>query len=544
MVVRTRIALGRGPRANHARTAHQSLKQKRLNAPASPLDPRQGLRAKTLSGLRWSFTSTGVSTLIQIAHMVIMARLLAPADFGLVALATAFLLFGTYFAQLGVGQALMQRLTLSEREIRTAFTTSALLGLLMAATFYLAAPFAEAVVQVPGVVSVIQMLALSMVITGLGMTALSLLQRELRFRALAVIEVGTYFVGYVLVGITLALLGFGVWSLVFASLCQGLLRTVAAYAMTRHASSPLLGWLEIKTLYGYGGKYSATQFLHVSRHALITAAVGRVAGVSALGLFDRARMLVQLPFEKLAATVAKVLFPAMSRVQTDTQTLARIFLLQKALIAAIFLPTLAGMAVNADVLIAVLLGPQWSEAAGIVPFLATVVGIVFLGHFSRVMADVKALMNQRLVIESGQLVLLAGALLVGARYGLTGLLIAMIVAEVVAYLAYVHLMQRHLAISWNRLLKALVPGVIATVVIGVGLTASKIGLVDTGLPAGVLLMAQVVLGGALLTALWISPVFSSLRAEVLELVSPRNGIGTAPPLGTGTMIWRLLLGQR
>jgi lipopolysaccharide exporter len=515
-----------------------------LNVPATPQDPRQGLRAKTLSGLRWSFTSTGVSTLIQIAHMVIMARLLAPADFGLVALATAFLRFGTYFAQLGVGQALMQRLTLSEREIRTAFTTSALLGTFMAAAFYVAAPLAVAVVQAPEVVPVIQMLGLSMVITGLGMAALSLLKRELRFRELALIEVGSYVVGYVFVGITLAVLGFGVWSLVFAALCQGLLQTIAAYAMTRHSSSPLLGWVEIKTIYAYGGKVSATQFLNVSRHALMTSAVGRVAGVSALGLFDRARMLVQLPFEKLEATVTKVLFPAMSRVQTDTQTLAKIFLLQKALVAAVFLPTLAGMAVSADVLIAVLLGPQWFDAAGIVPFLATVVGIVFLGHFSRVIADVKALMNQRLVIESGQLALLAVALLVGTRYGLTGLLIAIIVAEVVAYLAYAHLMQRHLAISWSRLLKTLVPGVVATIVVGVGLAASKTGFYDAGLPAGVVLMAQVVLGGALLTALWISPVFSSLRAEALELVSPRSSLGPEQRLGAGNMIWRLLLGQR
>jgi lipopolysaccharide exporter len=511
-------------------------------APAAPQDPRQGLRTKTLSGLRWSFTSTGLSTLIQIVHMVIMARLLAPADFGLVALATAFLRFGTYFAQLGVGQALMQRLTLNESEIRTAFTTSVLLGVLLATVFYLAAPFAQVVVEASEVVPVIQVLALSIVITGLGTTALSLLKRELRFRGLAIIEVGSYVIGYVFVGITLAVLGFGVWSLVFAALCQAVLQTMAAYAMTRHASRPFLGWPEIKTLYGYGGKYSATQFLNVTRHALITAAVGRFAGVSALGLFDRARMLVQLPFEKLEATITKVLFPAMSRIQTDTQALARIFLLQKALVAAFFLPTLAGMAVSADILIVVLLGAQWIEAASIVPFLAAAVGIVFLGHFARVIADVKALMNQRLVIEVGHLVFLAAGLFAGARYGLSGLLVGIILAETLAYLAYVHLMRRHLAISWNELGKALVPGAIATTVVGAGLATSSAAFSELALPGIVVLLGQVLLGGALLIGFWISPVFSSLRTDLLSLAWTSDSGSVHRRQGTGNTLWRLLLG--
>lgn len=503
-----------------------------------------GLRIKTLSGLRWSFASTGLSVFIQIVYMAIMARLLVPEDFGLVALAMAFLRFGSYFAQLGVGQALMQRLTLSETEIRTAFTTSAVLGMLLGGVFYLAAPFAEAVGKIPEVVRVIQVLALSMVITGLGVTALSLLKRDLHFRRLAIIEVGSYVIGYVLVGITLAVLGFGVWSLVFATLSQTMLQTMVAYVMTRHATRPFFGWPEIKRLYGYGGKYSAIQLLYVARHALITATVGGVAGVTVLGLFDRAKMLVQLPFEKLEAAVTKVLFPAISRVQTETPILARIFLLQTGLVAALFLPTLAGMAVAADILIAVLLGPQWGEAARIVPVLAGVVGIAFLGHFARVIADVKALMNYRLFVEFGQLGLLATGLLVGARYGLRGLLIGIAVAEFLAYLAYLHLMRRYLAISWSRLVTCLRPGAIATLVVGVGLATTKTAFTDLGLPAVAVLSGQMVLGGALLTGLWISPVFSSLRTEVFALTSPPASSGSEDRIGTGTTIWRLLFGQR
>jgi O-antigen/teichoic acid export membrane protein len=509
-----------------------------MSFPVAPEQPRQGLRLKTLSGLRWSFSSTALSTLIQIVHMVIMARLLVPEDFGLVALASAFLRFGVYFAQMGIGHALMQRLTLTEREIRTAFTSSVLLGLLLAAVFYLIAPFAESIAHAPEVVPVIQVLALSMVITGLGTTALSLLKRELRFRELAVIEVGSFVVGYVLVGITLAVLGFGVWSLVFAALCQATLQTFAALVMSQHASRPLLAWTEVKALYGYGAKFSATQLLFVMRHALITASVGRFAGVAVLGLFDRARLLVQLPFEKLETTVTKVLFPAMSRVQKDRELLKRLYLLQKGLVAALFLPTLAGMAVSADVIIAVLLGPQWAGAATIVPLLALAVGLIFLGQFARVVADLKALLNQRLVIEMVHLALLASALLIGARYGLNGLLAGIVVAEAYAYFAYVQLMGRQLDVAWGEYFQFALPGLLATGLVGVVLIVTQAFLHVVEFPPIALLLTQVVVGTALLIIAWRSPLFSFLRSQVMLLVIGR-GDHDRNPTSYG---WRPLVG--
>jgi lipopolysaccharide exporter len=510
-----------------------------MTAAATPQDPRQGLRAKTLSGLRWSFSSTALSTFIQLAHMVIMARLLAPEDFGLVALAAAFLRFGTYFAQIGVGQALMQRLTLSEREIRTAFTSSVLLGVLLAGVFFAAAPLAEAVAHAPEVVPVIKVLALSMIIAGLGITALSLLKRDLRFRGLAVLEVGSYVVGYVLVGITLASLGYGVWSLVFAALCQALLQTIGAYVMTRHTTQPLLAWTEIKALYGYGAKFSGTQLLNVIRHALITAAVGRVAGIATLGLFDRARLLVQLPFEKLEATVTKVLFPAMSRVQTDIAILKRFYLVQKGLIVGLFLPTLAGMAVSAEIIIAALLGPQWSGATPLVPWLAAAVGIVFAGHFSRVLCDVLALMNQRLFIEMVHVALLAAGVALGSWwFGIHGLLVAIVIAEVASYSGYTWLMRKRLYVDWRNYVRTVLPGLLATFVVAVILFISQDLISGLGAPASVALMGQVFIGFVTLLAMWRSGLFRQLRSDIASITL---GEKRAADL-TAHKSWRVLMG--
>ncbi|MEX2527842.1 MAG: lipopolysaccharide biosynthesis protein [Gemmatimonadota bacterium] len=491
---------------------------------------RQGLRERTISGLGWSFGSTVVTTVIQLGHMVVMARLLTPADFGLVALATAFLRFGTYFAQMGVGPALVQRPTLSDREVRTAFTSSLLLGGLLSGVFVAAAPFANVVARDPDVVPVIQWLAFSMLINGMGTTASSLLRRDLHFRGLAGLEVGSYVVGYVGVGITLALLGHGVWSLVFASLAQAGLQAAAAYVLTRHRVRPLLAWDEIRGLYGYGAKFSGIQFIFVLRHALITAAVGRVAGVVTLGLFDRARLLVQLPFERVEAALTKVLFPAMSRVQNESRLLRRIYLLQLGLSTALFLPALAAMSVNADWLVAVLLGPQWSGAVPLVPWLAAAVGAMLLAHFARVLADAMGLMNQRLGVEVAQMLILVVGLALGSiRLGMLGLLIAIFIAELFGALAGAWIMRQRLDVGWSRHLDAMVPGLMATGLVTAVSIAGRALLLHSSASAGVALAVQISLGFVVLLSLFLRwGRLEPLRMDLAILVFGADGSKGSP----------------
>ncbi|UOQ70037.1 lipopolysaccharide biosynthesis protein [Hymenobacter cellulosilyticus] len=315
--------------------------------------PRRSLTMTTVQGVKWSTAATILTALMQVGYTAIMARLLTPAAFGVVALANVVLRFGGYFAQMGMEQAIIQKQELTKEDIRAAFTASVVLGVVFGGLLILLAPASVYVFHEPEVVPVAQALALSLVLTGLSATALSLLRRGMQFRTLALVEVSSYIVSYGGVGVSMALNGYGVWSLVAASVAQGLLVGLLAYMVTRHSVVPLLSWEHYQPLWNYGSRISLISFLEFIGSSLDTLIIGRVLGTALLGVYNRAWMLVSLPMYMLTTSVSKVIFPAFSQVQADPVRLRKVYLSSVTLVAAFILPTAAGMMVAA---------PSWSTA--------------------------------------------------------------------------------------------------------------------------------------------------------------------------------------
>ncbi|MBA2316202.1 MAG: oligosaccharide flippase family protein [Euzebyales bacterium] len=214
-----------------------------------PSATQSNLTSRTLGAFKWTYGSYAASAVVQIGYTAAMARLLVPEDFGLVAMAALFLRFGGYFAQMGVGQALIQKAELDDEDIRTGFTSSVLLGAGMSAVFFAGAPAAALLFDSARVVPVAQVLALSFLLQGAGITAESLLRRQLRFKTLALVEVVSSVLGYMAVGLAFAVAGAGVWSLVAAGLAQAALASLIAMALMRHPMRPLLAWDRAKVLY-------------------------------------------------------------------------------------------------------------------------------------------------------------------------------------------------------------------------------------------------------------------------------------------------------
>ncbi|HXG30077.1 MAG TPA: lipopolysaccharide biosynthesis protein, partial [Thermodesulfobacteriota bacterium] len=305
----------------------------------------ESLTVKTLHGLKWSYLSTLTNAVLQIGLTAIMARLLEPKAFGLVAMAGVILRFGSYFAQMGVAQALIQKRNISSEDIRAAFTSSLLLGSLFFGLVWLAAPLAVYIFNNAEVVHVIRVMAFSFVLTGLSTTALSLLRRNLEFRSLAIIEISSYALGYGGVGVSLAYSGFGVWSLVIAALSQSAISAILSYSFSRHRLSFIFRWEYYKSLYSYGSRMSLISLFEAIASNLDTLIIARFIGATSLGIYNRAFMLVNLPVYYLTTSFSRVLFPSMSRIQTEFPRLKGAYLSSIALSAAIVIPTCVGISV-------------------------------------------------------------------------------------------------------------------------------------------------------------------------------------------------------
>ena len=233
------------------------------------------------------------------------------------------------------------------------------------------APVFGELFRAPDLPPVLRVLGVTFLFEGLAMVGIGLLRREHRFRELSVITVVTYVVGYLVVGVGLALLGAGVWSLVVGALVSSGSQMVWQYALLRHPIRPVLRREPYREVCGYGMRLTSAHLLDYVGANLDTYTVGRFADTAVVGQYSRGYYLAFQPVRcYLTQALTNVLFPHLSRIQHDETRLHRAYLSVLALGGILVFPVCAGMAVAAQELVLVVLGPQWSVAATTVPWFA------------------------------------------------------------------------------------------------------------------------------------------------------------------------------
>jgi len=334
------------------------------------------LTRQTLGGLVWIGGGKVVYAGLRLLVLAIMARLLSPADFGIVGAALVVVGFSAIFSQLGLAPAIVQRPVLERRHLEAAFSASVLLGLLLGVLLWVSAPFAARFFHIAGVEPVLRVLAWIFPLDGLSAIAESQVQRELRFRWLATMEVLTFVLGYGVVGVVLALLGAGVWALVTAQMAQTALYTIILVVTRPPALRLLPDRAALGELMYYGGGFTASKIANYFALQVDNLVVGRWLGAAALGFYGRAYELMAGPPHLLGDAVDRVLFPAMASIQTDTRRLADAYRRGVALMGLIMLPASLVLFIVAPELILAMLGPRWT--AVVTPF-----QILALGMFLR-----------------------------------------------------------------------------------------------------------------------------------------------------------------
>ncbi|RMH18245.1 MAG: lipopolysaccharide biosynthesis protein, partial [Gemmatimonadetes bacterium] len=333
------------------------------------------LRASTARGLAWMAAGSGVQAFAQLLVVAVLARLVTPEEFGVVGLALLVVAFGTLLPQVGVGQALVQCADLDETHVRTGLTMALTIGLVGAGlALALARPIAG-FFRVEAWAGLLGVMGLLLPVAAAGTVSEALLQRAMRFRALALVNVAAYGLGFGIVGVVLALRGLGPWALVGGHFAQALLRTVLAYALVRHPARPLFDPVAARALTRFGLGISIAGVNNQVARKADAFVVGRWLGADALGLYERAYQFVVMPLALLGQVMDRVLFAAMAQRQERPDVLARAFRQGVHAVALASLPVAALMAVVSPELVAVLLGPDWSQAAG--PFAVLAAGILF-----------------------------------------------------------------------------------------------------------------------------------------------------------------------
>lgn len=454
----------------------------------------------------WTASSNGLNAVLKVVVLIVLARLLTPADFGIVSAALIVIGFSAIFSQLGLGPALVQRRELEPRHIQTAFAASLAFGILLAGLLWATAPAIARFFHIEGSVEVLRALAWVFPIKGLSGVAECLVQRDLRFRWLATRDVLSYAFGYGLVGIALAWTGWGVWSLVIAQITQTVLNTAMLLTVRLPALRPLPSWRSFVELMNFGAGFTAARVANFMAQQGDNLVVGRMLGPQALGIYTRAYQLMAVPTTLFGDVLDRVLFPTMARVQGDPPRLAAAYLQAVASIALVMLPIGVIMTVLAPEVIVVLLGSRWVEV--IPPFQVFAIGLLFRTSYK--MSDSISRATGAVYRRAWRQAIYAGLVFagawVGSRWGVTGVSVGVLVSLVINFVLMADLSLAVAHTTWRRFAGAHVPAML-TAALGGSITWLSITLLrhSGASPLLRLVGASLVTLAAIGLALWAIP---------------------------------------
>lgn len=435
-------------------------------------DLRRGLARRSIVGMFWTGLSMGALAVAELVTILVMARLLSARDFGLYAAAFAIIRLSAILEGLGVAPAIVQRPMLEERHLRVGFTLSLLLSLSMAGLIWATAPVIAHLIRLPDLVPVVRAGCVVFLCQGCATVALASAQRALRFRWLAMMDAGAFAIGFLLIGITLGWLGFGVWALVGALITQHFLRMIVLLVGQPHPKRPMLERRAVGELLYFGGGFTIARiFTYLAGHA-DKLVVGRWLGAGSLGLYSLSSQLMAAPAVIFGQILDRVLFPTMALVQQEPARLARAYRSGVAACALFALPVSVIIAIVAPELVLVLVGRGWEGV--VVPL--QILGLGMLFRTSCKLSDSGIRATGAVYARAWRQAVFAIAVVVGSvagqAWGIGGVALGAVAALMVNFLLMAQLSLRLTGLRWSEFVVAHLPGLALASVIGASVWAA------------------------------------------------------------------------
>jgi PST family polysaccharide transporter len=332
----------------------------------------QDIKRMALRGGMAKLVSQAGNFALRLGFLIAAARLLDPADFGIVAMVTVVTAVLDLFATAGLSSAAVQRSSIDNAQISTLFWINLLVGVALFAFCVLVAPLVVAFYHEPRLYPVMAVMGIGFVFNAAGVQQLALLQRQMRYVSLAGIEFSGQLASLGL-GLCLAIAGYGYWALVVAAIALPASVTLMSWMATGWVPRRPVWNAGIRSMLHFGGTVTVNGVISYMTYSFDKFVVGRVFGASALGYYGVAAQLINTPTSNLNMALGGVTFSALSRLQNDPVRFKNYFLKGYALNVSLTLPITIFCAVFAHDIVLVVLGPKWKEAASIFQLLAPTV---------------------------------------------------------------------------------------------------------------------------------------------------------------------------
>lgn len=332
-------------------------------AEGPPPPPNGGLAGSVTGGVKWTAGAQAVVQALVLMRAVVLARLLAPEEFGKFALITAFFTVATLLSESGLGAALIQRPVLRAVDLDTVFWLQFGLALASGGLLASSGPAIASVFNEPELRDYASFLGVTVALSTWTSVHWALLQRDMRFRAIAIREVIATTLG-IAVAVIIAASRRDAWALIAGTATTAIISNFAVVAASRWRPAFRFDRSVALDVIRYSGHLLSFQFVVLFTRQADNLLVGRYLGASALGLYSRGYQVLLYPLRQASSVVGRVMFPALSSMQASPERFRSGYLRAVGGICLVAYPALAGLIVVAPDFVAVLLGDQWT---GVVP---------------------------------------------------------------------------------------------------------------------------------------------------------------------------------
>src|SRR5579885_2097508 len=373
------------------------------------------LANQTIASVRWSVLSQVVRLFTRTGTMIVLTRLIAPREFGLMSMAAVFTGFLDLFTELGTTSALIQKDTLTPRLLSTTFWANIAFGFLAGGATFATAPLVAAFYGQPRLVPVLE-----------------LLSRELAFRNISIAEAVAAIAGSA-AAIALAAAGYGVYSLVGLVIVMSAVTTLLLWLMSDWRPTAEFALGDLRSISGFSANLMAYNIVNYLGRNVDYLLIGRFLGAQQLGYYTLAYNLLLFPVQYVTLTVGRVTFPVYASIQDDNRRLANAYLRVAGTLAALSFPLMLGLLAVCDVFVRTVYGARWAPAIPVVAILAPVGLIQSISAMNGSVYKAKGRADLMLRVGGGFSAVAVASFFLGLRFGMVGVAAAYAVTAIVLF---------------------------------------------------------------------------------------------------------------
>lgn len=325
------------------------------------------LKSKTLSSLAWKFAERCGAQGIQFVVSIILARLLTPADYGLIGLITVFLAIAMVFAQSGLGQALVQHKEIDQEEFSTVFYFSMVFSIVLYLILFLCAPLIAGFYNEPKLTAIVRVLGTTVIIGAINSVQQAYVQKTMQFKRFFYSTLTGTLISAI-IGIAMAYAGCGVWALVGQQISNQLINTAVLWFTVKWRPNFVFSVKKGLRLFSYGWKLLCSSLLDTVYNNLYSLIIGKFYSAADLGYYNRGKQFPMLLIQNINSSIDSVLFPVLSEAQDDKERLKS--MVRRSIVTSTFIifPCMAGLAAIATPLTKLLLTDKWLPAVPFIQF--------------------------------------------------------------------------------------------------------------------------------------------------------------------------------